>query len=147
MLNTHTTTILDQILMDYYGPHYYSVNRLTKDQAICYFGKLLEDDNIVYLTRDGQLTAWMETWYITEEQMKRVVNYDKFLPENEDIKSGDIAFIADLYINPSVRGNIRTIFKLKRLAEEVKMPRVILLEEFKNKQKFRTFRGGLHDIN
>lgn len=142
MLNTHTNHILDQILTDYYSPHYYSVNRVEKRQAVDYFELMLKNNNIVYLTKDDKLTAWMETWYVNEEQMGRIVRYEYFTPEEEDVKSGDIAFIADLFINSTVRGNIRTIFKLKKLAEAVKMPRVILLEEFKNQQKFKTFRGG-----
>jgi hypothetical protein len=139
--------ILTQIVESYLSPDYDpNCSLLDHDKAKEYFSNFLDSKNVLYLTEGGWLIAWMEVWFLDEEQTKRVVldKDDKFDPRSEDVLTGSVCYVSDIFIVKEHRGNDNNIiWKLWKIAEEVHgRPEVITFERRRLDSKFRVFKGG-----
>lgn len=139
--------ILTQIIESYLSLDYEpNTNLLEYDEAKEYFHDLLKSDNIVYLfDGDGVMTAWMEVWFLNEEQISRVIldKEDFFNPRKENILNGNICYVADLFIQPKYREYNDIIWRIWQKAEKIHgKPKVITFERRRLDDKFRVFKGG-----
>ncbi len=140
-------SILTQITESYLSNDYDPCTTvLDYDRAREYFSELLDSGNVMFLQDvDKGMTAWMEVWFLDEEQTRKVVldKEDKFRPLAEDILEGDVCYVADLFVRKELRGNPKIIWELWKKAEEVhRKPKVIFFERRRLDKDFRVFKGG-----
>jgi len=113
--------ILEQ-LIDYYYSDEFNLNKGPLEDIKEYYIKLLNDRNIVYKTDGkGKLIAFIEFFLVNKEQAARLYYGEKFQPRDEDVTSGSICYINDIWINPENRlnGGSQIIRNLRRLAEKL----------------------------
>lgn len=117
--------------------------RLSEEEAEKYFRCLLDKGNIYTATKGGQLVGYIEYFKITEEQVKRIISGRGFHIGEEDITSGDICFVQDVWIDKNYRG--KEIWKeLKNgLFERTKGCRLYIGEE-QNTGKVKVRIHGKH---
>ena len=88
------------------------VTPLTKKQSTKYFTRALKDGSIYYKVFKKRIIAYVEVWRLSFRQLEKLTlkTFDYY---NEDICSGDICYVADLYIDPDFRhtGMIREMKK------------------------------------
>ena len=108
--------MLNQITNSYLSEDYEPVGEvLQPNSARNYFRRLLSTDNIIYLSNGGgELVAWMEIWFLSEEQTKFVVKDKKeeFCPLEENVVNGDVCYVADLFIAKKFRSQPNIIIDL-----------------------------------
>lgn len=131
-------TVLDQLVKIYYEYEWWHRTKMPLKEAYKYHRNLLEKGNILYYEENNEILGYCEVWKVTSEQLGRISYGFSFSAYFENVKDGDIAYLANLWINPKVR-HTHTIKILKLLFfKYVEGCRYITGEE-KNHNKFRIF--------
>jgi len=73
------------------------------EEAVKYHMKLLDDGNIIYYEENGVLLGYVETWNITYEQFGKLICHAPFSAYLEDVKTGNIAYVANVWVRPDMR--------------------------------------------
>lgn len=81
-------------------------------EALDYFERLIMNGNIITYIQDGELLGFLEFWRISYEQWGRICCYIS-LAHDEDLLSGNICLIANMWIKPDLR-NGETFLHLGR---------------------------------
>ena len=141
--------ILHQLVDYYYSDQSNDSAQSCKEEIEEYFKVLLEGNNIVYeLDEDGELKALMEFFLVNEDQAKRLQSKEAFEPRVEDVKSGSICYINDIWIDIRHRNNggFKIIKTLQTKAEEIhgkKATKIMGLNSHNRRLngKFKIFNG------
>lgn len=96
-------TIVDQLSEVYYKYEWWHKNRLNKIELDKYHIKLLDNNNIIYYEENGELLGYVEFWRINFEQFGRLICQCPFSAYLEDVQSGKIAYVANVWIKENVR--------------------------------------------
>lgn len=96
--------IVKQLLDIYYKYEYWHKNKMPYDVAYSYHKTLLENGNIIVHIKDGKVLGYVEFWKITPEQIQKVIN-ENFNADTENIKDGEVCYVANCWIQPEYRNN------------------------------------------
>lgn len=78
-------------------------NYLSEEEANKYHERLLVSGNILTYVVSGELKGYLEYFRINHEQLGRLVCNKPILTDVEDILSGNIAYINNMWISPECR--------------------------------------------
>lgn len=106
--------ILDQLVQSYYDNEFWHERKLPIGEAFKYHDKLLSDGNIIIYAELGIIIGYLEFWRINFEQFGRLVCNAPFSSYLENVKDGNIAYVANIWIDPKFR-NSSVIKTLKLL--------------------------------
>jgi hypothetical protein len=98
--------IAEQLTYIYLTQECWHRNKLTEEQANEYHERLLMQGNILTSVIDGELKGYVEYWRINTEQLGRIIIGQPILTDTEDIVSGQIAYINNMWIEESYRNGI-----------------------------------------
>ena len=76
--------------------------KLRGQEGIDYFERQFMNGNVITYIQDGELLGFLEFWKISYEQWGRICCYIT-LAHNEDLLSGNICLIANMWIKPDLR--------------------------------------------
>ncbi len=79
--------------------------RLTDEQANEYHERLLMQGNIITYVENDELLGYLEFWRINFEQFGRLLCDIPILTDVEDITTGNIAYINNMWITPDKRNS------------------------------------------
>lgn len=97
--------IIEQLTNIYLNKEFWHKNKLSESEANLYHERLLMQGNIITYIRDNELLGYLEYYRINFEQLGRIMcNYT--LAHNEDLLSGNIAFINRMWIREDYRNSI-----------------------------------------
>jgi len=98
-------TITDQLTDIYLNKEWWvrEEDKLPIKIAKNYYDKLLKDGNILTCEFDGQILGYVEAWKINFEQFGRIVCHADFCADGEDILNGNIAYVANVWIDKPYR--------------------------------------------
>lgn len=95
--------IVESLTDTYLNKENWHKNKLSKEQSDEYHERLLVQGNILTYIKDGELVGYLEFWRINTEQLGRIVCGIPVYTDEEDILSGNISFINNMWINPDNR--------------------------------------------
>ena len=88
--------------------------KLTPEIAYKYYDKLYKQGNIIICELDGEVLGYVEFWRINFEQFGRIICHTDFCGDSEDILSGNIGYVANVWIKPECRRSwVTKILKIK----------------------------------
>lgn len=96
-------TLAEQLTEFYLNYETTHRQKLTREEAIKYHQKLLDLGNIITVSDGDILCGYVEFWRLTFEQFGRIICGEPFSAFNEDVQTGYIAYVGDVYIRPSYR--------------------------------------------
>jgi hypothetical protein len=94
-------TLAQQLTKVYLHEATHHKTKLSEEEAGRYYGRVI--GNVDVARHEGRIVGYVEYWRITFEQFGRLVCYAPFDIHTEDIQSGNVAFLADVWIAPSFR--------------------------------------------
>ena len=98
-------SIVSQLCEIYLNKETWFKNKLSPAESFKYFSKLVGDGNIAVYRKNGKVLGYYECWYVTKPQMTKFLKEDKFCAYTENITDGNIAYLADAYIDKDYRNN------------------------------------------
>jgi len=103
---------LVQKLNELYQYETWHKERLDETELTKYHDKLLSLGNIITVSDGELLVGYVEFWRLTYEQFGRIVCGEPFSGSNEDVQTGQIAYVANTYIRPEYRQG--SVYKIMR---------------------------------
>ena len=105
-------TIIDQLVRIYETEEPWHTTRLSREEAVKYHQKLYDDGCIIVYHELGVVLGYIEVWRLSFEQLGRCVCRHPFSAYLEDVKSGNIAYVANMWIDTKFRqGSVIKILK------------------------------------
>lgn len=84
--------------------HWHVGGKLSQEDSIKYHDTLLNKGNII-VVRDGErVVGYAEFWRLTYEQFGRIICGEPFSALQEDVQTGQIAYLANAFIEEGYRG-------------------------------------------
>ena len=77
--------------------------KLDEANATDYFTVLLERGNIITISQDNLLLGYVEFWRLNYGQFGRIVCCEEFSAIQEDVQTGNIAYVANTFIRKEYR--------------------------------------------
>ena len=98
--------ISEQLTNIYHKFESWHKKKLSIEESNQYHEKLLMQGNIITIIEDEELKAYIEVWRINHEQLGRIVCDIPFFVYDENIVNGQIAYIANMWIDEMYRETI-----------------------------------------
>lgn len=98
-----STSVVEQLTYVYTNLEFWHTHKLSEEAANEYHKRLLMQGNIITVVDDKDLLGYIEVWKINYEQLGRLLCGVKFYVYDEDIGSGNIAYISNMYIVENLR--------------------------------------------
>jgi len=95
--------LIEQLVRVYYEEEPWHRTRMSWEEAVNYHTKLVEDGSILCYTELGVLLGYVEVWRINFEQFGRLICKCPFSAYLEDVKSGNIAYVANVWVDKKFR--------------------------------------------
>ena len=95
--------LIDQLTKIYLKKETWHKNKLTEEQSNEYHEKLMINGNILTYIKSGELIGYLEFWRINYEQLGRLICGQPILTDVEDLLSGNIAYINNMFIDSNHR--------------------------------------------
>lgn len=116
--------IANQLTQIYESKESWHKTKLSHDEANLYHERLLVNGNILTYVIKGELKGYLEYWRLTPEQLGRLIIGDPIFTDVEDILSGPIAYINNMWIDEEYRNGdafeiLGTMFLVKNKDAEV----------------------------
>ncbi len=105
--------MIDQLVKSYFQNETWIKNKLTPEEAWKYHEKLYSQGNIIVYQELGVMLGYVEFWRINYEQFGRIICQEPFSAYIENVKDGNIAYVANVWIEPKFRNT--TIIKTLKL--------------------------------
>lgn len=99
-------TILEQLVKVYQEEEDYHSVKLSEEESYKYFKKLMDKDRIHTVTSNGELMGYIESWRVSFEQFGRLICQHTFSAYKEDVETGNIAYLSDIWIRQDERHGI-----------------------------------------
>ena len=77
--------------------------KMPEEESLRYHSTMHERGNIVTAERDGKVVGYFEVWKINFEQWGRIVCHAPISGYLEDVQSGNIAYVANVWIDKAYR--------------------------------------------
>ena len=103
---TTQLNITEQLTTIYFTQEWWHHNKLPREEAMKYHSKLYNDGNITVYLKDEEVLGYLEVWRINFEQFGKLICHAPFSAYLQDIKSGNIAYVANTWIAPEHRGGV-----------------------------------------
>ena len=135
--------VLNQLVNIYETKEKWHRTKLSQEEAEKYFQKVLEEGNLAFNTDERGMVNGILEWYcVNNEQFERLVNGGEFHIAEEDIKTGNICYVMDAWIEKSCR--MKDVYKSlkKRLFEQTKHCKYYAGLEVKRGRRLRIFKKG-----
>ena len=101
-----SNSFIDQFNEFYYKYDKFQTSGLSHEHITNYHAYMLENNRLDYYIENGELLGYVESWKINFEQWGRLVCHAPFNPLQENIGSGDIAYVANVTIKPEYRKDV-----------------------------------------
>lgn len=95
--------VLTQLWEIYLRHEDWHTSRLTFDQFCQYTQKLIDDGNIFYVCDGTKVVGYTEVWKINYSQFGRLVCGENIAAANEDVITGKLAYVANVWSDPLYR--------------------------------------------
>ncbi len=110
--------IPEQITFIYQNLELWHKNKLSEADSNIYHERLLLNGNIITYVEGDRLLGYVEFWRISAEQLGRIIVGDPIETDVEDITSGPICYINNMFILEDYRGGaafemLATMFLMK----------------------------------
>ena len=110
--------LINQLVNVYLAKEHWHRTKLSKEDAIDYFERLLKKNSIIWRADKGKLVGYIEYWKINLPQLYRVLTIG-FSAYKEDINTGYICYVANTWIDENYRNTIykdlrNDLFKLNK---------------------------------
>ncbi len=105
-------SIIEQLVSFYLDKETTHETKLSAIESYKYFEKLLSQGSIITVSDGDKLLGYFEAWKISFEQFGRIICHEPFSAYYEDITTGQIAYVGDVYILPEYRNS--SVTKLLR---------------------------------
>jgi hypothetical protein len=100
-------SLVDQLVKIYYEEEWWHKEKLDGPNAILYHQTLLDKQRILYLADPfGELIGYVESWRLDYGQLGRIICGLPFAATEEDVNTGDIAYVANAWIRRAERHGI-----------------------------------------
>jgi Ni,Fe-hydrogenase III component G len=109
-------SILDQLWQIYEKYETYIPKRISKEVFFTYTQKLIDQGNILLACDGERVVGYVEVWRLNFEQFGRVVCGVDVVADTEDVISGKLAYVANVWIDEEYREG----FGLKKPVSVVK---------------------------
>lgn len=106
--------ILDNLYDIYLNEEWWIKDKLPKEEINKYHSKLIEKNRLLFIEKDSKLVGYVESWRLDYTQWGRIVCHEQFLPLVEDIITGDICYVANVWVDKEYRNS--NVIKLLRNA-------------------------------
>lgn len=97
-------TIVEQLTQVYLTKEKWHKRYLSEEEANKYHERLIMQGNIITYVDNGELIGYLEFWRINYTQLGRILCDNPIITDVEDIISGDIAYINNMWIREDARG-------------------------------------------
>jgi hypothetical protein len=104
--------LVRQFVYVYENYENWHTKKLPKEEAEKYHKALLQKGRLLYYTDTRGLAGYVESWRLTFDQLGRIICHEPFFPIQEDINTGDICYLANIWIRPDRRNDIIKTLKL-----------------------------------
>ena len=140
MIQTNVRSIAEQLVDIYYSEEYWIKNRMHPDEALEYHYKQLEKGAIRVIVELGVVLGYYQLWKLNNEQVNRILAKQSFNENTEDITHGDIAYLANLYVDKSFRNGsvFRRMYKMWK--QDVKDCDTVVGIEQKYRERIKLFK-------
>jgi hypothetical protein len=109
--------LIDQLVEFYLEKETTHEKKLSAMESYKYFDKLLNQGSIITVSDGDLLLGYVETWRLSFEQFGRIICGESFSAFHEDILTGQIAYVGDVYIRPEYRNSRVTKMMRNRFFE------------------------------
>jgi hypothetical protein len=96
-------SLVSQLTEVYLTKEYWHENKLSKEEADKYHERLLSNGNIITVQDGDILLGYGEFWRITFEQFGRLICHEPFSAFIEDVVSGHICYLANVWVHEDYR--------------------------------------------
>lgn len=103
-------SIPEQLTDIYLNQENWHNKKLSYEQSVSYFDKLLDKKNILIYEVNDEVLGYVEFWRISFEQFGRLVCHERFCADIENTTDGNICYVANTWIHPDYRNGI--IYKM-----------------------------------
>ena len=106
--------VLEELLRIYYEEENWHTIKLTPELAEKYHRTLLGLERLLYYSSGNKIYGYVESWLINYTQLGRIVCKDYFDPCAENTTSGNICYVANVWVDKCPqKENIKKILKLR----------------------------------
>ena len=116
MLVEKNDNIVQQLNKIYYEEEWWHNKRLSELEASRYHSAMLHHGRLKVILEEEKVIGYVESWLISYEQFGKLICNAPFSPLEEDVVSGNIAYLANIW----VRKDRRRGFVIKQLVEAFK---------------------------
>lgn len=97
--------IVSQLVETYFDPakEFWHKERMSRIEAWKYHEQLLEQGNIITVSDGDRLAGYCEMWRVDFSQFGRIICGEPFAAVHENILNGQIAYVANTFIQPEYR--------------------------------------------
>lgn len=95
--------MIDKLIRVYLEEEHWHGNKLSEADAARYFETLIAKDRLIVHLEEGNIAGYVEWWRINFEQFGRLICHEPFFIELEDIETGPICYVANIWIDPKWR--------------------------------------------
>lgn len=103
------SSVLDQLYDIYIKYEWWHQNRLSKYQFDHYTQKLIDQGNIFYVLEGEKVVGYTEVWKINFEQFGRLVCGENITADGEDVSTGKLGYVANVWIDETYRNKFGTM--------------------------------------
>ena len=96
--------IIDHLVRVYYEEETWHKTRMPKEEAVKYHRKMYEDGCILVYRELNVVLGYIEVWRINFEQFGRLICKHPFSSYLEDVRNGNIAYVANTWVDKKFRG-------------------------------------------
>ena len=115
------TKIIEKLNWVHYNEEWWNENKMSEIEATKYHEKMLRDVNILCYLDGTELIGYVEFWRISFAQFGKIICKAPFSAYLQDVTSGNIAYVANVWIDKEWRGKkVYKELKLKFLSVNFK---------------------------
>lgn len=150
ILNKNITQQLTDIYLS--DEEYWHTEKLDYTDSLNYFNCLLNRNRIQTVTYNGKLIGYVESWRLNFEQFGRIICNRPFSAMEEDINTGNIAYVANVWVHKDYRRSVaiqilkHRFFELNQDCDyfvgEAKRKKVGLVKVFNRKDFYNKLNKG-----
>ena len=127
--------IAEQLTDIYLTEETWHVSKLSKEESDLYHDTLLSKGNIIVIRDGEQVVGYCEFWLVNDYQLDAILG-NQFNQLNEDLSSGYICYIANLFVLKGYRNSATISMIKKRLFEVTKKCVLFIGERNKNGKRY-----------
>ena len=101
--------ILEQLYLIHVEQEHWITNKLTKEQFFLYTDKLIRQGNIFFILDGDRVVGYTEVWKISFSQFGRIICGEKFCADGEDVISGNLGYVANVWTDQEYRQGFGTM--------------------------------------